>query len=58
MEALDLQMVAEANGQPPVARGGKLITPPICAKALLESLRESVDRHAQTFGTVAQEESE
>ena len=34
----------------------RIITSPIYAKALLETLRESIARYEQTFGTVAQHE--
>jgi len=33
----------------------RIITNPIYAKALLETLRESIDRYEQTFGTISQE---
>ena len=34
----------------------RIITSPIYAKALLETLRESIDRYEETFGTVPQHE--
>jgi hypothetical protein len=33
----------------------RIITNPIYAKALFETLRESIDRYEQTFGTISQE---
>jgi hypothetical protein len=33
----------------------RIITNPIYAKALLETLRESIDRYEQTFGTISRE---
>jgi hypothetical protein len=34
----------------------RIITSPIYAKALLETLRESIERYEQTFGTIARNE--
>ncbi|MBZ0170223.1 hypothetical protein MELA_00254 [Candidatus Methylomirabilis lanthanidiphila] len=34
----------------------RIITSPIYAKALLETLRESIDRYEQTFGAIPKEE--
>lgn len=34
----------------------RIITSPIYAKALLELLRESINRHEQTFGVIPNEE--
>ncbi len=34
----------------------RIITSPIYAKALFETLRESIDRYEQTFGAISQEE--
>ena len=34
----------------------RIITSPIYAKALLETLQGSIDRYEQTFGTIAQHE--
>ncbi len=39
-------------------RHTRIITSPIYAKALLETLRESIERYEQTFGTIAQHEWE
>jgi hypothetical protein len=36
----------------------RIITSPIYAKALLETLRESLDRYGQTFGAISQEDKE
>lgn len=33
----------------------RIITNPIYAKALLQTLRESIDRYEQTFGVISQE---
>ena len=33
----------------------RIITNPIYAKALFETLRESIDRYEQTFGTISRE---
>lgn len=34
----------------------RIITSPIYAKALFETLRESIDRYEQTFGVISKEE--
>ncbi len=34
----------------------RIITPPIYAKILLETLRESIDRYEQTFGVIPSED--
>ncbi len=36
----------------------RIITSPIYAKALLELLRASIDRHEQTFGPISKEDKE
>ena len=36
----------------------RIITSPIYAKALLETLRESIDRHEQIFGAIPKEDKE
>lgn len=36
----------------------RIITNPIYAKALFETLRESIDRYEQTFGVIAKEHRE
>jgi hypothetical protein len=36
----------------------RVITNPIYAKALLEIIRESLDRYEQTFGAISQEDTE
>ncbi len=39
-------------------RHTRIITSPVYAKALLETLRESVERYEQTFGIIAQHKQE